>query len=381
MNPLWILGCTELQSGLMSLMPIGYEAPQVAEVESTVQMELVVSGIPQITDMAFLPAKGRQVLVTQKEGTLIWSDLDSKEVKSLGNFDVRSASEQGLLSVAVHPEYDSNHLIYLHMSPMDGVARTEISEFQLDLSESMVVKKRVLFEYEQPFPNHNGGAIRFGRDGHLYVGLGDGGWRNDPKANGQNFTTPLGGILRLNVNGDTVVPADNPYVDDPNTHDLLWVTGLRNPWKFSPLSDGRVIVADVGQNAWEEITVAQSGDNLGWNVWEGEACLLGSDQSCSPEDVKGKAFRAPVHTYGHDVGQSITGGVVVRGANQYTGQYLFGDFMTGYIWALSNWDQESSVQELTQVGFNISTFGQDQQGNVYVADFGPGNIYQMQLPK
>lgn len=381
MNPLWILGCTELQSGLMSLMPIGYEAPQVAEVEPTVQMELVVSGIPQITDMTFLPAKGRQVLVTQKEGTLIWSDLDSKEVKSLGNFDVRTASEQGLLSVAVHPEYDTNHLIYLHMSPIDGVARTEISEFQLDLSGSMVVKKRVLFEYEQPFPNHNGGAIRFGRDGHLYVGLGDGGWRNDPKANGQNFTTPLGGILRLNVNGDTVVPADNPYVDDPNTHDLLWVTGLRNPWKFSPLSDGRVIVADVGQNAWEEITVAQSGDNLGWNVWEGNACLQGSDQSCSPKDEKGNAFIAPVHTYGHDVGQSITGGVVVRGANQYTGQYLFGDFMTGYIWALSNWDQESSVQELTQVGFNISTFGQDQQGNVYVADFGPGNIYQMQLPK
>ena len=381
MSLLWILGCTELQSGVMSLMPIGYEAPQVAEAESMVQIELVLSGLPQITDMAFLSTKGRQVLITQKEGTLVWADLDTKQVLSLNTFDVRVASEQGLLSVAVHPSFDTNHLVYLHLSPKDGAARTEISEHVLDISTSTVTKKRVLFEYEQPYPNHNGGAIRFGTDGHLYVGLGDGGWRNDPKANGQNFNTPLGGILRLNVDGDHIVPTDNPHIGDDDVHDLLWVTGLRNPWKFSMLADGRALVADVGQNAFEEISVVRSGDNLGWNVWEGERCLNDDETSCLKQDSKGRSFVFPVHTYDHDVGQSITGGVVVNGENDYTGQYIFGDFMTGYIWALSNWDQHSIVQEVTQVGFNISTFGQDLMGNVYVADFGPGNIYHIHLPK
>ena len=377
----WVLGCTELQSGMMALMPIGYEAPKVTEAESTVQMELVLSDLPQITDMAFLSMKGRQVLITQKEGTLVLADLNTKQVTLLKTFDVRVASEQGLLSVAVHPSFDVNHFIYLHLSPKVGSARTEISEYQLDISTSTITKSRVLFEYEQPYPNHNGGAIRFGTDGNLYVGLGDGGWRNDPKANGQNFRTPLGGILRLNIDGDNIVPTDNPHIDDDDFHDLIWATGLRNPWKFSLLADGRALVADVGQNSLEEISVVKAGDNLGWNVWEGEQCLYDEEDNCSKEDARGRPFGFPVHTYGHDVGQSITGGVVVNGDNKYTGQYIFGDFMTGYIWVLSNWDQKSSVQEVTQVGFNISTFGQDLLGNVYVVDFGPGNIYRINLPK
>ena len=258
--------------------------------------------------------------------------------------------------------------------------------FVNDIRAQTIERTRILFEVEQPYPNHNGGAIRFGSDGHLYIGLGDGGWRNDPKENGQDFSSPLGGILRLNVDTDTIIPSDNPFVGvqgqplskGDSQHDLLWVTGLRNPWKFSLLPDGRVIVADVGQNAFEEISIAKKGDNLGWNVWEGNECL---ETNCSQKDVNGNSFVFPVHTYPHSEGQSITGGVVLSGSHRYNGQYIFGDFVTGKVWLLSNWDDVPSVEPLTQLGFNISTFAQDSNGVSYVADFGPGILYRLEFPE
>jgi hypothetical protein len=227
-------------------------------------------------------------------------------------------------------------------------------------------------EVPQPYPNHNGGAIHFGQDGMLYVALGDGGWRNDPDGHGQNSITLLGSILRLNVNGESLVPQDNPFVGVPTHHDLIWVNGLRNPWKFQILSDGRLIIADVGQNEWEEISVASKGANLGWNVWEGNTCFV---DSCDTQDAFGRLFTMPVHTYAHDVGQSITGGVLTR----YNGAsvYLFSDFISGTLWALSDWDGTPQVQELASLGLNVSTFGVDPTGQPYVADFVGGTIYQI----
>ena len=184
---------------------------------------------------------------------------------------------------------------------------------------------------------------------------------------------------------ESIIPVDNPFVGVQNSlnkgdarHDLLWVTGLRNPWKFSLLDDGRVIIADVGQNAFEEVSIAQKGDNLGWNVWEGNECL---ETNCSQNDANGEPFVFPVHTYPHSEGQSITGGMVLSGEHRYNGQYMFGDFMTGKVWLLTDWDAEPRVELLTQFGFNISTFAQDVSGNAYVVDFGPGVLYRFEFPQ
>ena len=268
--------------------------------------------------------------------------------------------------------------VYIHRTPKGGKARTEIAEYTLHPQTQELEKIRVLFEVEQPYPNHNGGAIRFGPDGHLYIGLGDGGWRNDPKANGQNLATPLGGILRLNVDGEDIIPLDNPFVQDDTIHDALWLTGLRNPWKFSVLSDGSIIVADVGQNAWEEVSVAKKGDNLGWNVWEGDICV---EDPCDKTDARGEPFVFPVHTYDHSEGQSITGGVVLYGKHEHSGKYIFGDFMSGKVWVLSDWNSKPHVDFLAQLEINISLFAQDPLGTTYVSDFGSGTLYRLEFTK
>ncbi len=382
---IWLFfSCTEIQSTLMEWMPLNYEVPQVAEagtVNTGVLLTKVATDLVQITDMQFLPGSNTQVLVTKKEGALVLVDVSNQSKVLLGTIPVRTASEQGLLSVAIAPDFETSGRVFLHRTPNSGKARTEIAEYTVNLSSKSLRKERVLFEYPQPFPNHNGGAIRIGPDGYLYVGLGDGGWRNDPKANGQNFSTPLGGMLRINVESSNselsnIVPSDNPFVQDSAVHDLLWCTGLRNPWKFDFLPDGRILVADVGQNAVEEISIATAGSNLGWNVWEGDACF---ESNCPAVDARGTSFTKPIYTYNHDVGQSITGGVYLYGQHKYTGGYLFGDFVSGRIWVLSDVLTNPTVVELHQSAFNISTFGQSPDGSVYVSNFGSGDLYRMEF--
>ncbi len=377
---IWLFfSCTEMQSTMMEWMPLRYDVPQVAEAGTTntrVSLTKVATDLAQITDMQFLPASNSRALVTKKEGELVLIDLSNQSNTVLGSIPVRTASEQGLLSVAIAPDFTDSQRIFLHTTPKKGAARTEIAEYTLDLLDNSLRKERVLFEYEQPFPNHNGGAIRIGPDEHLYVGLGDGGWRNDPKANGQNFKTPLGGILRLSIESSEVIPSDNPFIQDSAVHDLLWSTGLRNPWKFDFLPDGRIIVADVGQNAIEEISIASAGSNLGWNVWEGDSCV---ESDCPAIDTRGTTFTTPIYTYTHDVGQSITGGVYLKGEHPYTGGFLFGDFVSGKIWVLSGVTTDFTAVELHQSALNISTFGQSPDGNVYVADFGSGDLYKMEF--
>lgn len=372
----WVLiglGCTEIKSELMSWMPLKVEEPPM-EFDSKKQIELIpwVGELPQVTDIQFIPSESlTTALVVQKEGRLSW--VVGGNAKLIAEIPVKTDSEQGLLGVAIHPDFNRNHQIYLHRTPLDGDDRTEIAEYRLSIPDLTIQKIRVLLEVPQPYPNHNGGAIHFGSDGMLYVALGDGGWRNDPDGHGQNTNTLLGAILRLNVNGEQIVPDDNPFVGVQTHHDLIWVNGLRNPWKFQPLPDGRLIIADVGQNKWEEISIAQRGANLGWNVWEGNACF--TTDSCETQDAFGTPFTMPIHTYGRDLGQSITGGVFT----QYNGEpiYLFSDFLSGTLWGLSDWDGTPEVQTFASLGLNVSTFGVDQTGQPYVADFVGGTIYKI----
>ena len=259
----------------------------------------------------------------------------------------RSGTEYGLLGLAFHPDYETNGRVFVHYtapaSPrVEGVRVlvTRISEFERSASDPLVAdpaSEIVILEEDQPAENHNGGRIAFGPDGYLYIGLGDGGGANDTFGNGQDPTTLLGSLLRIDVDdvpdGETYgIPEGNPFaLTDGLERDEIYAWGLRNPWKFSITSAGEIWLGDVGQDIWEEVSVIEAGGNYGWNEVEGPACFPpGSTCDLS-------AYDAPVAWYGHDFGTggfSITGGHVVEVSGTLTGQYLYGDFVSGRMWAL-----------------------------------------------
>jgi glucose/arabinose dehydrogenase len=240
----------------------------------------------------------------------------------------------------------------------------------------------VLLEVEQPYQNHNAGQLVFGPDGMLYVGLGDGGFRDDPKGNGQNPGVLLGKMLRIDVNGSDDkapyrVPPDNPFIGKPGFRPEIWAWGLRNPWRYSFDPQGRLIVADVGQDRWEEIDIVQAGDNLGWQVREGFVCARKDPQNCEPTGMTD-----PFFVYGRQDGASITGGYVYSGSRvpALRGLYVFGDFVSGRLFALAlPAERTTRIAEPIALGhwpLLPSTFGRDANGELYVATFANGDIYR-----
>jgi glucose/arabinose dehydrogenase len=237
----------------------------------------------------------------------------------------------------------------------------------------------VLLTVEQPFPNHNGGQLAFGPDGYLYLGLGDGGSGGDPQGNGQNPATLLGSIVRIDVNGDEpyAIPADNPFADGAGGAPEVFLYGLRNPWRFSfDRGTGQLWIADVGQNAYEEIDrvdpAADAGANLGWNLMEASHCFVAG---CSPEGLV-----LPITEYGRDAGCSVTGGFVYRGTaiEGLAGWYLFSDYCSGLIFGVpSDAAPGTAPRLLLETGLSVSSFGQDSDGELYVADIAGGGIYRI----
>jgi glucose/arabinose dehydrogenase len=225
----------------------------------------------------------------------------------------------------------------------------------------------VLLEIRQPYRNHNGGLNLFGPDGMLYIGMGDGGSAGDPHNNGQRLDTLLGKMLRLAVDGGAAyrVPGDNPFVDRPGARAEIWAYGLRNPWRFSfDRVSGRLFVADVGQNAIEEVDIVERGGNYGWNIMEGSECY--GAQTCDKTGL-----RLPIAEYGHAQGCSVTGGYVYRGSRipGLVGRYIFGDYCSGRLWTLAEetggrWGMAAWLP----TGLAISSFGEDQHGELYVVD-------------
>jgi glucose/arabinose dehydrogenase len=228
---------------------------------------------------------------------------------------------------------------------------------------------------DQPFANHNGGATLFGPDGSLYVFLGDGGSGGDPHNNGQSRRALLGKALRLDVDGATgslgyLIPPDNPFVDGDGL-DEIWHTGLRNPWRATfDRATGDLWIGDVGQSSWEEIDVARAGTsglNFGWNRMEGAHCFPPGG------DCRGDAFTPPVSEYGRELGCTVIGGYVYRGSRYpaLVGAYLFGDYCSGRIFAIDS--AASDLVAPVQVGSadgNISAFGEDADGELYVLTLG-----------
>ncbi len=290
----------------------------------------------------------------------------------------RSYSEQGLLGLAFHPDYADNGRFFVNYTDRSGrtvVAGYQVSDSDADAAEA--TSGQLIFQLEQPYANHNGGHIDFGPDGYLYISLGDGGSANDPLGAGQNRRLLLGSIIRIDVDSATpyAIPPDNPFVGDDSALDEIWAYGLRNVWRFSfDRATGDMYLADVGQNLLEEVNFqaadSSGGENYGWNVWEGSNLFAGGSA---------EAHVPPVFEYAHALGCSVTGGYVYRGSALpgLEAVYLFGDYCTGRVWGLYrdadlNWQSE----ELANTGWAISSFGEDEVGEIYILDYA-GAIYRI----
>jgi glucose/arabinose dehydrogenase len=290
---------------------------------------------------------------------------------------VTSGGEQGLLGLAFHPDYANNGYFYVDYTA-SGPSRTVISRFEVDPADpnrADANSEVVLLEVAQPFGNHNGGQIRFGPDGFLYIALGDGGSGRDPEENGEDPTTLLGSLLRIDVDNPSGglnygIPAGNPFVGNADGfREEIYAYGLRNPWRFSfDPPTGQLWLADVGQGDYEEIDIIENGGNYGWDVMEGTHCFEPSS-GCNMEGLI-----LPVHEYDHDFGQSVTGGFVYRGARvpELTGQYIYADFVSGSIWAYD--EATDSNVELIDTNLGISSFGVDEAQELYFTAF-DGRIY------
>lgn len=330
------------------------------------------------TDRLFLVLQPGRIMVFSRVGDLSYVEtfLDIRHlVSDVGN-------EEGLLGLAFDPAYEDTGFFYVHYSA-GNPKRSVVSRFKVDDSNPNFANhesERIFMEVRQPFSNHNGGQIEFGPDGYLYIGFGDGGSANDPRDNGQDTTTLLGTILRVDVSqidlrGKYLIPSDNPFVDTSGgIRPEIWAYGLRNPWRFSFDRDtGDLWVGDVGQNRFEEIDLIKSGANYGWNVMEGSHCSS-KKNTCNLSNMM-----LPIFQYGRDDGCSVTGGYVYRGTRNppMFGAYIYGDFCSGKIWGL-RYNGKEVIEHILIVDseLKISSFGEDQSGEIYILSFS-GEIYRL----
>ena len=320
-----------------------------------------------------------------------------------------AGSEQGLLSVAFPPGFASKGYFFVDYTDMTGIANTVVARYHVTANPDVADpnSEEIVLGITQPYANHNGGQLQFGPDGYLYIGMGDGGSGGDPQNNAQTPSVLLGKILRIDTEqtappsppsggsllyyfpaiaktfsiASYTVPATNPYTQTAGYRGEIWALGLRNPWRFSfDRSTGDLYIADVGQNAWEEVDFQSAssagGENYGWRILEGTHCYNPSSGCVPPA-----RYSAPVAEYSHSFGCSVTGGYVYRGPGNAAmqGIYFYGDYCSGRIWGLQNaggWQ----TQQLAQPSINISTFGEDEAGNLYVASYSGGAIYQITTP-
>ncbi|MCA9525852.1 MAG: PQQ-dependent sugar dehydrogenase [Myxococcales bacterium] len=356
-------------TGAPALDPPVFEGLDAKRPRVAVDLVPVATGIDQPTDIQAVPGQPGTLAVLMKGGRAV--RLAGGQVTPWFTVEVTDRSEMGLLGLAFHPRYAENRRFFLNYSPA-GARQTRVEEW-LDGSTPKPV--RVLLTVEQPYANHDAGQLAFGPDGFLYIGLGDGGAADDPHGHGQDLKTLLGSMLRIDVeprDGQPYgVPPDNPFVGRADARPEIWAYGLRNPWRYGFAPDGRLVVADVGQNLFEEVTVVGRGENHGWNRREADHCFP-PGQAC---DATGLVD--PVYTYTHaEDGSSITGGAVYTRTDipDLQGKYVFGDFATGRLWAIDLPRDRAPVapEKATALGgwpINPSTFGVGHDGTLYVGDF------------
>jgi glucose/arabinose dehydrogenase len=323
-----------------------------------------------------------RLFITQQTGQIVI--YDGTGVSAVPFLDLSSlvscCGERGLLSVAFHPRYRDNGLFFVDYTDTNGdtiVARYRVSAADPDRADPASALR--ILKITQPFNNHNGGQLQFGSDGYLYIGMGDGGSGGDPQNNAQNRSSLLGKILRIDIDGASpyAVPASNPFVATAGARAEIWALGLRNPWRFSfDRANGDLWIADVGQDSWEEIDLQRvtstGGENYGWRVTEGTHCYNPST-NCA---TGGITF--PIVEYSHAGGAcSITGGYRYRGSRYpyLSDVYLYADYCSGQISGLTeDANGTFSSQSLLKTTLHFTTFGQDANGELYIATES-GNVY------
>ena len=317
-----------------------------------------------------------RIFVVEKPGVIkVFDNNESSDVLDIFldlRGEISTVSEQGLLGLAFHPNFSSNGYYYVHYNPNRSTSR--ISRFTAHGNTTISGSEMILMDIPQPMPNHNGGQVMFGPDGFLYLSIGDGGGAGDPGNNAQDLTNLLGTILRIDVDNpddglNYGIPDSNPFTGQAGIRPEIFAFGLRNPWRmsFDPVT-GNLWTGDVGQNAREEIDNITSGGNYGWRLFEASECFSGN---CDNTDLQ-----APVFEYDHgNNDRSITGGYVYRGNRLTTiaGKYIYGDFVSGRIWALET--NGSANELLLTTGRSISAFGIDGENELYLCDF-DGGIYK-----
>lgn len=337
------------------------------------------------------PADDPRLFVVEKPGRL--RILDGGRLLDTPFLDITSlvkavGNEQGLLGLAFHPGFAENGRFYVNYTAEAPADATVVAEYTVSSNRNIAsARERRLLTVPQFARNHNGGMIAFGPDGYLYIGMGDGGGGGDPQQHGQNATTLLGSLLRIDVDGGEPygIPPGNPYAGDAAGADEVWATGLRNPWRFSfDRQTGDLYIADVGQNRLEEVSVQPAasggGENYGWNRMEGASCFESS--AC---DQAGLVL--PVHEYDRtgDDRCSITGGYVYRGScmPDVRGRYFFADYCTSQVWTFAYENgQATDLREVTgdldpdgQLEA-VASFGEDASGELYVVDL-EGRIHRV----
>jgi glucose/arabinose dehydrogenase len=358
---------------LLSLSVISFG--QGGALPFTIRTQTILSNLSNPVLVTNAKDGSKRLFVVQKGGTIrvmnqgetttsLFMDITTK-VTSAG-------SEQGLLGLAFHPQFATNGYFFVNYTRA-GDGGTVVARYKATNNNTQgdAASEVILLNIAQPFSNHNGGNLAFGPDGNLYIGMGDGGSANDPNANAQNVNALLGKILRITPSTAAVPPtpaytnpSDNPYVGI-NGADEIYAIGIRNPWRWSFDRGGtnQLWVADVGQNAIEEVDIVTKGGNYGWRVYEGNSCTNIDPALCTPAN-----YTPPIFQYSHTGGRcSVTGGFVYRGTqgNLPNGSYIYADYCTGELF-LNNNNTQSVILDLPTL---VSSFGEDEDGEIYVCNY------------
>jgi hypothetical protein len=356
-----------------------------------IQLQQVISGLNSPVGIVNAGDGSGRLFIIQRPGQIMV--YDGTQVLPTPFLDISSkpiacCGEQGLLGLVFHPGYENNGFFYINYTDVNGdtvVERYSVSPANSNVADPSSALQ--IIQIDQPASNHNGGQLKFGPDNYLYIGMGDGGGGGDTSNNAQNMQLLLGKMLRIDVDNDDfpsdntknyAIPPSNPFMGNANVLDEIWSSGVRNPWRFSfDRVTGDMYIGDVGQGSVEEIDFQQvastGGENYGWRCYEGSSAF--NLNGCLPAS----SYVFPISEYTHSLGCSVTGGYAYRGADisGLDGYYIYGDFCSGRIWGViqsspSNWTTEL----LLDSSLSISSFGEDESGELYVADLG-GVIYKI----
>lgn len=351
-----------------------------------VELAPVVAGLASPVVITAVPDTGdKRLFVVEQAGIIRIVNAD-KTLDATPFLDIRSkvksGGEMGLLGLAFHPQVADNR--YFFVNYIDKGQNTIIARYAIskETGRADPSSEKILLKINQPYPNHNGGALAFGPDGYLYIGMGDGGDAGDPDNRAQSNNDLLGKMLRINVDsGDKYdIPADNPFVAEGGKREI-WAMGLRNPWRFSfDRKTGDLYIADVGQGNWEEINFQEAGRkgslmNYGWRCYEG-AHEFKMTEGCQGPN----SYVQPILEYDHSEGRcSVTGGYVYRGSEHpaLAGKYFYGDFCGGQLYYAGQASGIWTSVLAASTGYKLTTFGEDSAGELYLADYATGTIYQI----